>query len=192
MREVIEKIKRNEIPLEKLTIIKSITKSLDSYDGVLPHIELAKKLAKREPSNAPKVGDRIGFVIVAGNAMLSKRAEDPEYVREHHLQLDWNYYLTNQILPAIERIMQAIGVTRTELLGGGHQIKISDVFSGNAEQRPIEVRVENKNPVLEGWEEFLCTKCKRSYRRVPLSGMCDCRGELVICFQGNVGKKCAQ
>ncbi len=192
VREVIEKIKRNEIPLEKLTIIKSITKSLDSYDGVLPHIELAKKLAKREPSNAPKVGDRIGFVIVAGNAMLSKRAEDPEYVREHHLQLDWNYYLTNQILPAIERIMQAIGVTRTELLGGGHQIKISDVFSGNAAQRPIEVRVENKNPVLEGWEEFLCTKCKRSYRRVPLSGMCDCRGELVICFQGNVGKKCAQ
>ncbi len=187
VREVIEKLKRNEVPLEKLTIVKSITKPLDAYEGVLPHIELAKKLARRNPAKAPKVGDRIGFVIIAGNAMLSKRAEDPAYVKENNLQIDWNYYLTNQILPAIERILNAVGVERGALLGEGFQTRIGDTRFLTQKTSEAE-----KERILDGWECFVCKRCKRSYSRIPLRGVCDCGGELLILYRGSLARACKQ
>lgn len=195
VQEIIIKLKRNEIPLEKLTIVKSITKPLDEYEGIQPHVEVAKKIAKRDPARAPKIGDRVSFVIVAGNAMLSKRAEDPEFVKEKNLQLDWDYYLSNQILPAIERILNAVGVTKEELLGGGHQMTMLDLFNSNAKK--VETRKETieevvKDITLEGWEEFVCMRCKRSYSRVPIKGVCDCGGELRMVYRGSLGMKCLQ
>ncbi len=196
VQDIITKLKRNEIPLEKLTIVKSITKSLDEYEGVLPHVEVAKKIAKRNPARAPKIGDRVSFVIVAGNAMLSKRAEDPEFVKENNLQLDWDYYLSNQILPAIERILNAVGVTKEELLGEGHQMTMLDVFNSEVKremaQKKSTVEEVAKEVILDGWEEFVCMKCKRSYSRIPMRGVCDCGGELRIAYRGSLGIKCRQ
>ncbi len=37
-------------------------------------------------------------------------AEDPEYVKEHNLSLDVDYYINKQILPPVERILSEFGV----------------------------------------------------------------------------------
>jgi DNA polymerase elongation subunit (family B) len=76
----------------------------------MPHVQLAKKLRKRDPGSAPGVGDRFGLVILVpkkGEA-LSMRSEDPDYVKEHKLKLDSLYYLQH-----LKRPMMAI----TEALG---------------------------------------------------------------------------
>ncbi|MEM7826965.1 MAG: DNA polymerase domain-containing protein [Candidatus Aenigmatarchaeota archaeon] len=191
VKEVIRKLKNNEIPLEKLAIVKGITKSISSYKGVLPHIELAKKLAERHPENPPKIGDRIGFVIIAGNAMLSKRAEDIEYVKEKGLSIDSNYYISNQILPPIERIMRAVGVTKTELLGGGHQISINEIMKERKSVEKVEIKKDEATK-LDGWEEFVCEKCEKRYKRMPLKGSCKCGGKIMIHFRGSLSKICKQ
>ncbi|MCD6381579.1 MAG: ribonuclease H-like domain-containing protein [Candidatus Aenigmarchaeota archaeon] len=190
VKNIIEKLRNGEIPLEKLTIVKSITKFLDGYKGMLPHIELAKKLARRHPENPPQIGDRISFVIVAGNAMLSKRAEDPEYVKENNLKIDSEYYINSQLLPAIGRILNAVGVSEDELLGKGRQVSITDIMNGNKrENRKIEINYK-KFHILDGWEEFVCEKCKRSYRRLPLTGKCECGGNILISYHGSLSNSC--
>ncbi len=180
VRTVMTSLKNNEVPLEKLTIIKGITKSLESYEGMLPHIELAKKIAKRNPSEAPVVGDRIGFVIIRGNLLLSKRSEDPRYAREHNLQIDSDYYIYSQLFPPIERILSAVGISKSELLGNGRQASMKEVFSKNSKKKPA---------VLKGWESFVCKRCNKSYRRMPLSGACECGGDLMISYHGTLGNK---
>jgi DNA polymerase I len=187
VRGVLASLKKGEIPLDKLTIIKGITKSLESYEGTSPHIELAKKMAKRNPSEAPVVGDRLGFVIIRGNQLLSKRAEDPKYAAEHNLQIDSDYYMNSQLFPPIERILSAIGITKGELLGNGRQINMHDIMSNHREERhKIEIGFEKG---LEGWESFVCKKCSKSYRRMPLCGSCECGGELLISYHGSLGDK---
>ncbi len=193
VKDVLEKLRNNQIGLEKLTIVKGITKGIESYDGTLPHIELARKMASRNPQEAPKVGDRLGFVIIRGNQLLSKRAEDPKYVRKHGLQIDSDYYIYNQLLPPIERIFAAVDVDKSEILGSGRQTSLGDIMSGSKRKmkHDIEVRYEKKEDQkpLAGWEEFVCKKCNKSFRSVPLQGTCACGGELLMSYHGSVSNR---
>lgn len=188
---VIEKLKRGEIPLEKLTIVKGITKGVDGYKGTLPHIELARKMTARTPRDAPKIGDRIGFIIVKGNEMLSKRAEDPKYAVEHGLQTDSDYYINNQVFPPLERILNAMGIERSEIFGGGRQTGLGGWSAGKTIQKrqKKDIVIKTNSNTLTGLEEFVCKKCNKNYKRMPLCGVCECGGELLFSFQGTIGKK---
>jgi DNA polymerase I len=204
VKDVIQKLKRNEIPFEKLAIVKGITKPINSYKGTLPHIELAKKLAKRHPENPPKIGDRLSFIIVEGTGLLSERAETIEYAKENNLKIDANYYITSQILPPIERILRALGVTKSELMGGGQQISIRDLSclkekesekeEKNCEENFKDLKKEKSdlNNILEGWEIFVCEKCGKTYKTISLTGLCSCGGKLIIKYNGFVSKFCRQ
>ncbi len=178
VREVIKSLSEGKIPLEKLSIVKGITKSLNSYDGVQPHVELAKKINARDATRNITVGERISYVIIKGNQLLSKRAEDPEYVKEKGLEIDSKYYIENQILPPIERIFKACGVDKAELLEGSRQKSLFEVFSSKPAQETI----------LEGFDAVSCIKCKWSFRRIPLVGKCpECGGQLNFEKDGYVG-----
>ena len=188
VKVTIEDLRNGKIPLEKLTIIKGITKSVESYEGTLPHIELARKLTIRNPHNPPKVGDRLGFVIVKGDQMLSKRAEDPKYVEKNNIPLDSDYYVQSQLFPPVERIFTSVGVQKTEVFGTGRQMSLGDIMSGNKRVMKHNIEVKYSKP-LDGWEEFLCKKCGKNYRRMPLNGACECGGELLIGYHGATSDK---
>ncbi|MFH0836993.1 MAG: DNA polymerase domain-containing protein [Candidatus Aenigmatarchaeota archaeon] len=158
VKSVLQDIMRNRVSVEKLTIIKGITKSIDAYDGMLPHIELARKLKKRDPMNPPKVGDRLEYVVIKGREILSKRVETPAYVKEYNLPIDSEYYINNQLLPPIERIMSSLGVERTELFGGGRQYNLMDTITKNS--------------------ALLCNSCGKVHRRIPLSMSCECGAKI--------------
>ena len=53
-----------------------------------------------------KVGDIIGYIIVKGTKSISERAKLPEEVDIE--DVDVNYYIDNQILPPVLRIMEAV------------------------------------------------------------------------------------
>jgi len=177
-KDTVGRLNRNEIPIDKLVITKTMTKSPEKYAGVQPHIELVKKLAERNPADAPGIGDRIGYVIVKGMDMLSKRTEDPEYVKEKGLPIDSGYYIDNQLLPPVERIFGALGIEKSELLGNGKQIKLMDAIMGGknsaGQQGPLEeVKLEEVNG-------FICKDCSKFYKRVPLLGACSCGGDIIF------------
>jgi DNA polymerase I len=182
VREVINDLARGKIPVEKLSVVKGITKSLESYDGIQPHVELAKKMALRDKTRS-LVGERLEYVIVKGNQLISKRAEDPEFVKEKGLEIDSEYYVYNQLLPPLERIFEACGVSSSELLEGVKQKSLLDILNGQKKQlSPDEI-------VLKTFESAICKSCGWEFRRPSLSGNCPkCSGQLYFSSYGTMGK----
>lgn len=179
VKGTLSKIEKNEIPIEDLIITKSISKSLSSYKGIQPHTTLVKKMKKRA-GTAPGVGDRVSFVIVKGLQILSERAEDPEYIKKNNIPIDAKYYVENQILPPLERVLEVLGYSKTELLGLGKQTLLKDLFKVNG----INTNGNNSiEPSLSTYDNLTCLKCGKSYRRLPLIGKCsDCQGEIVFSY----------
>ena len=169
VKGVLAKLEKNQIPIEKLSITKSITKPIHEYKGIQPHIELIKKL-KRRGVPVPGVGDRISYVIVAGPQLISRRAEDPTYVKKHNLKIDSRYYIENQLLPPLERVFEVIGVSKAQLIGLGRQTLLNGKFS----------KKELSN-YLEDFDGFICKNCNKFYEKIPLVGKClECNGELLF------------
>ncbi|MEM7825132.1 MAG: DNA polymerase domain-containing protein [Candidatus Aenigmatarchaeota archaeon] len=171
-KKIANELANGKIPIQKLIITKTMTKKADSYAGIQPHAELVKKIKKRSPTEAPGIGDRIGYVIVKGTQLVSKRAEDPLYVIEKNLEIDPQYYIENQLLPPLERIFDAIGVSKTELLGKGRQVQIFKVL-------------KKKEATISAVDGFICKKCNRFYSRPTLSGICECGG--ILLFSSSYG-----
>ncbi len=179
VRNVLQDLEKGNIPLEKLVITKSISKSLKEYKGVQPHIELWKKLRKRSPATAPGIGDRIAFVIIKGPQLMSERAEDPEYVKAHGLKIDSQYYIESQVLPPLERVFEALKISKSELLGIGKQVVLTDIVK-NMKQKEMEKR----EITVDFVDKFACSRCSQTYRRIPLSGSCECGGEIIFFSNG--------
>jgi DNA polymerase I len=184
VKDILMKLEKNQIPIEDLVVTKSISKSLKEYKGIQPHVELVKKMRQRSPADAPGVGDRVGFVIIKGLQLMSDRAEDPLYVKQHGLKIDSRYYIESQLLPPLERVFEAIGIGKSELIGAGKQLLLADIIK-NGLQRSKEV-------TLTQADGFICTKCSKTYRRMPLIGKCiNCNGEIMFCSGENRSRSLA-
>jgi len=173
---VIKRLLKGEIPVDKLVITKTVTKSPARYVGVQPHVELVKKMQMRSPNEAPGIGDRVGYVIIKGTGLLSKRTEDPGYAAEKGLEIDSKYYIENQLLPPLERIFAVLSVSKSELLGNGKQMGIMEAIN-NHHSHKAEAQAA-KELAISDTSGFICKKCGNFYQRVPLSGICQCGGEL--------------
>jgi len=100
----------NRIDISQLVITKELSKSDDEYVGKQAHVELANRMAKRDPGSAPKLGDRVPYVIIAaakGTAAYLK-SEDPIYVLENNVPIDTSYYLENQLSKPLLRIFEPV------------------------------------------------------------------------------------
>lgn len=95
--------------MDELVLTKTFSKSPSSYKNRQPHLTVVEKLERRTGVR-PSIGERIPFVIVAGKGLFVDRAEDPEYVKEHNISLDVDYYIQKQMLPPVERILGVFGV----------------------------------------------------------------------------------
>ena len=78
------------------------------------HVVLADRIEKRDPGNCPQSGDRIPFAYVlidnlTKNTKQGERIETPDYIKEKKLTLDYELYMTNQIMkPSLQFLDLAI------------------------------------------------------------------------------------
>ena len=76
----------------------------------IAHVYLAEKIAQRDPGNVPQSGDRIEYAVIKvpqptdGTKLLQgDMIETPKFIKEQKLELDYLFYLTNQIMnPALQ------------------------------------------------------------------------------------------
>jgi DNA polymerase elongation subunit (family B) len=92
------------VPIDKLIITKSLRSFYKNPQGVA-HKVLADRIAQREPGNKPTSGDRIAYVYIVTNdgakgkkILQGNRIETPTYIKENNLQIDYSFYITNQIM----------------------------------------------------------------------------------------------
>jgi DNA polymerase I len=85
---------------------------VERYEVNAPHVEAAKKMAKDGwPVTA---GDKVGFILTKRTGKLFQKAE-PHY-KVTVEDVDYDYYVRNQIVPAAERIVEILGVSEDQLL----------------------------------------------------------------------------
>ena len=101
-------LKNGEVPMEKLILSKRLG---DSYKNCnLAHVAVRDKIKQRMPGSEPLSGDRVQFVIVKGpkKAKMYEKAEDPKWVIDNNLELDYEYYLKHQFENPIEDLMEPV------------------------------------------------------------------------------------
>jgi DNA polymerase I len=112
VRTTIRKLKDGEVPMSSLTIRKSLTKPIEDYKVRTPHVEVAKMLVKQGWDLG--VGDKVAYVIVKGSGNLFQKARPPGQVAPEDVDIE--YYLANQIMPAAMRILERFGVNQKQLV----------------------------------------------------------------------------
>ena len=73
--------------------------------------QVLEKINKRTPGAHPHTGDRVPFVLVKTDdprAKLFEKAEDPKYVQENEIPLDYDYYFTNQLKKPVEDLLEPL------------------------------------------------------------------------------------
>ena len=162
-KTVIQEILQNKMDLSMLVISKSISKS--EYKAKQAHVELANRMRKRDPSNAPGIGDRVPYVIIRGakGAPAYERAEDPLYVLEHGIPVDTSYYVEQQLKKPLTRIFKAIMPDPNQLFVGDHTRHISISAPRTIGIGSFAVRSETCigcRVVLENGQKTLCDHCR--------------------------------
>tara|TARA_Y100000310_G_C20704331_1_gene833694 strand:- start:23343 stop:25763 length:2421 start_codon:yes stop_codon:yes gene_type:complete len=122
VKQQIKTLKEGQTPLEKLIIKTQITRELSQYTSIGPHVLIARKLA--EGGEIINPGTIIEYVISKGTGLIRDRAKLLHEIQEY----DPDYYLNNQLLPAITQIFEVLGVTEDELLGEGKQTGLGNFF----------------------------------------------------------------
>lgn len=149
--------------IESLVLTRTLTRRTDSYKNKQPHLTVAENLKKRT-GVMPTIGTRIPFVIVAGKGLFVDRAEDPDYVREHNVPIDVDYYVKKQILPPVERILEVFGVKLSSLDFDSRQKGLFDFEAKKPEAKKPEAKKSlfEQESEEKDEEKVLCTENDRS------------------------------
>lgn len=122
---VINDLRAKKVPTEKVVIKTQITKDIKSYDNVPPHVAIAMKMQERGVKVG--AGTIIRYVVVGTKGIIRDRSKLPEDVKEG--DYDAEYYISNQVVPAIGKILEVIGYDSSDL-GEKHKQKKLENFFG--------------------------------------------------------------
>ena len=81
---------------------------LNSLDVSMPHVAVRNKIKARAPGSEPQQGDRVAFVIVKGGGRMFEKAEDPAWVRDKNVPIDYQYYFTNQFKKPVQDLLEPL------------------------------------------------------------------------------------
>jgi DNA polymerase delta subunit 1 len=171
VKSVVADLLADQIDLSFLVISKALSKK--EYKAKQTHVELAERMAKRDPGRAPLLGDRIAYVITATGKSnkAHEKSEDPLFVLEHGLQIDTKYYIENQLKKPLLRLFTPImGETKVlGLLEGDHtkHVKRAPVRTAGKPAagslmgfvQVLESCLCGKAPVKRG-EPPVCSQCR--------------------------------
>jgi len=128
-QQFIQELRQKRVPYRDLIIWKTLTKAVDEYEVKAPHVAAAKMLMEKGWKLA--MGDKVGYVVVAGTGRLYERVKP--YMFASYDEVDVEYYVTNQVVPAAVRVLECFGITEEQLLKakvaeGEGMKKLTDFF----------------------------------------------------------------
>ena len=116
------------------------------------HVQVVTKMRQRRPGSEPQSGDRVPYILTKTEdpkAKAFEKAEDPKYVEENEIPVDYHYYFLNKFLNPV-----------CDLLDPLYENVKEDIFGEiiNQHKPPKPVR----EPSLSGMKkDELITECKR-------------------------------
>jgi len=104
-REAARDLMNGKVPMEKLLMSKQLAAD---YKVKMAHVEVRDKIRARAPGSEPQQGDRVPFVIVKGSGKMYEKAEDPAWVREKGIPIDYDYYFSNQFKKPVQDLLEPL------------------------------------------------------------------------------------
>jgi len=110
LRKNIELLVKGGFNLDALVITKTLSSFYKDPDRIA-HKVLADRMGQRDPGNKPQVNDRIAYAYInideknfSGTILQGDKIEHPDYIRENKLSLNYEFYITNQIMKPVCQI----------------------------------------------------------------------------------------
>jgi len=118
VKKTVGELKERKIGLSELMVKTKLKKPIESYISKGPHVIAAEKLKAKGVDVG--VGTFLNYYIgeISGKA---KRVGDRVFLEGDRAKYDIDYYLNNQVLPAVENIFDVFGVNVTEMIEGSKQ-----------------------------------------------------------------------
>ncbi|MCS7115307.1 MAG: DNA polymerase domain-containing protein [Nitrososphaerota archaeon] len=126
-QQFIHELRQRRVPYRDLIIWKTLTKPAEEYAVKAPHVEAARMLMQRGWKLA--MGDKVGYVVTVGTGRLYERVKP--YMFCSYDEVDIEYYVTNQVVPAAARVLEPFGITEEHLLTSRFEekeTKLTDFF----------------------------------------------------------------
>ena len=117
-------MRAHEVPVKKTIITTILSKDLDEYESVGPHVAAARKMKALGLDVGP--GSRIEFVIAKGKGLIRDKVKLPKEASDE--DYDAEYYVEHQILPGVERIFDALGFSTDDLAGETSQSTLGNFY----------------------------------------------------------------
>ncbi len=124
IRQTVKDLLAGKIPLDQLIIKTQITRELTAYTSIGPHIAIAQQLASRGEKIPP--GTIIEYILVKGTGLVRDRAKIPQEVKQG--EYDANYYLNNQLLPAVAPLFAVLGYSQEDIFKESSQKGLGNFF----------------------------------------------------------------
>ena len=85
------------------------------------HVQVVNKMRQRKPGSEPQSGDRVPYLLTKTDnpkAKAFEKSEDPKYVEEHNIPVDYHYYFVNKFLnPVCDLLDPLYDNTKQEIFG---------------------------------------------------------------------------
>ena len=129
----------------------SITSS-ESVNINQSHVQVVTKMRQRKPGSEPQSGDRVPYLLTKTEdpkAKAFEKAEDPKYVEENGVPVDYHYYFMNKFLnPVCDLLDPLYDNVKEEIFG--------EIINQHKPVKPPKL------PSLSGMKkEELVAECKR-------------------------------
>ncbi len=115
VRNTIKRLKEGSVPFEELSINTQLNKDPSKYEVVSPELSAAKKMM--ENGINVEQGAMISYVIGKKGNSISEKAVPADSAEDY----DAEYYINNQLLPAVLKILKELGYDEYGLKMGGEQ-----------------------------------------------------------------------
>uniref|UniRef100_A0A6C0EM08 DNA-directed DNA polymerase n=1 Tax=viral metagenome TaxID=1070528 RepID=A0A6C0EM08_9ZZZZ len=110
LKKMLQDLVDGKVAMDKLLISKSL-RSHYKNPKQIAHKVLADRIGARDPGNKPSAGDRIPFAYIVHNdkrALQGEKIEHPNYISSNNVALDYEFYITNQIMKPIQQLFALI------------------------------------------------------------------------------------
>ena len=138
------------VEMDQLIVTKSLRSEYKDPTRIA-HKVLADRIRDRDPGNAPQVNDRIPYAYVINKnkkCLQGDRIEHPDYIKKNDIKLDYEFYITNQIM---KPVLQVYGIVVDQLKGNNMTIE-------KYERLYAKILNENNGDERESKDKFISLK----------------------------------
>ena len=120
-KKLFKEVLDGNFPLDKFVITKTL-KSYYKNPDQIAHNVLAQRIGERDPGNKPQSNDRLPYAYIKipppkkdEKILQGNRIETPNFIKDHNQEIDYKFYLTNQIMKPVSQIFELVMDDVTDL-----------------------------------------------------------------------------